>query len=196
MRRILVVDDDPHVCQAVGAWLRQHGFRVSVADGGISGLDALDKATFDLMIVDIFMPDMSGFESIRLFHQRAPGVPLIAISGSAFPDPETSAPDLLRIAAMLGATRCLRKPFKPATLLSVIDACLSETEPHRRHVVTLGAVANTLSKSADGAVEGLPRLKHDPEKHALGRRPGGWIPVFPRDKRGTRLRGDHAQTRG
>jgi hypothetical protein len=37
-------------------------------------------------------------------------------------------------------------------------------------------------------------LEHDPEKHALGLRPDGWIPVFRRDKRGTRLRGDHAQT--
>src|SRR6266478_4889389 len=117
MRRILVVDDDPHICQAIGIWLRQHGFRVSVADRGISGLAALEHSTFDLMIVDVFMPDMRGFESIRVFHHRAPAVPLIAISGSAFPDPETSAPDFLRVAARLGATRCLRKPFKPATLL-------------------------------------------------------------------------------
>ena len=57
----------------MGAWLRQHGFKVSLAEGGASGLDALDKSTFDLMIVDIFMPGMRGFESIRLFHQRAPG---------------------------------------------------------------------------------------------------------------------------
>jgi CheY-like chemotaxis protein len=152
MRRILVVDDDPHVCPAIGRWLRQHGFKVSLADGGVSGLDALDRSTFDLMIVDIFMPDMRGFESIRLFHQRAPRVPLIAISGAAFPDPETSAPDLLRIAASLGATRCLRKPFKPATLLDVIDQCLSEAEPHRKHVAALGAVAGALSKSSDGSV--------------------------------------------
>jgi DNA-binding NtrC family response regulator len=155
MRRILVVDDDPHVCQAMGVWLRQRGFKVSLADGGVSGLDALDRSTFDLMIVDVFMPDMRGFESIRLFHQRAPGVPLIAISGAAFSDAETAAPDLLRIAASLGATRCLRKPFKPATLLGLIDQCLSEAEPHRRHVAALGAVADAQSKSSDGSV-GMP----------------------------------------
>jgi len=152
MRRILVVDDDPHICQAIGIWLRHHGFRVSVADGGVSGLAALEHTTFDLMIVDVFMPGMQGFESIGLFHRRAPGVPLIAISGSAFPDPETSAPDFLKIAGRLGATRCLRKPFKPATLLGVIDECLSEAEPHRRHVATLGAVVSALSKSADGTM--------------------------------------------
>jgi len=152
MRRILVVDDDPHICQAIGIWLRQHGFRVSVADRGISGLAALEHSTFDLMIVDVFMPDMRGFESIRVFHHRAPAVPLIAISGSAFPDPETSAPDFLRVAARLGATRCLRKSFKPATLLSAIDECVSESEPHRRHVATPSAVTNALSKSADETI--------------------------------------------
>jgi CheY-like chemotaxis protein len=152
MRRILVVDDDEQICQAIGIWLRRHGFRVSVADGGVSGLAALEHSTFDLMIVDVFMPGMRGFHSIRIFHHRAPRVPMIAISGSAFPDPETSAADFLRIAADLGATRCLRKPFKPAILLGVIDECLSEAEPHRRQVATLGAVANALSKSAEEAM--------------------------------------------
>jgi CheY-like chemotaxis protein len=93
MRRILVVDDDPHVGLAIRAWLTQHGFRVAIADGGTTGLAALDNSTFDLMIVDVFMPNMRGFESIRLFHRRAPSVPLAAISGYAFSNVETSGAD-------------------------------------------------------------------------------------------------------
>src|ERR1700686_2876243 len=84
MRHILVVDDDPHMGLAIRAWLKRYGFKVAIADGGIAGLAAIDNSTFDLMIVDIFMPDMRGFESIRLFHDHAPTVPLIAISGYAF----------------------------------------------------------------------------------------------------------------
>src|SRR6266404_5682376 len=146
MRRILVVDDDPHICLAIRAWLKRYGFKVTIADGGTTGLVALDDATFDLMIVDIFMPNMRGFESIRIFHQRAPTVPLIAISGYAFSGPETDNLACLKMALGLGATRCLRKPFRPATLLSVIDECLSEAEPHRRYAVTLAAVATALSE--------------------------------------------------
>jgi CheY-like chemotaxis protein len=146
MRRILVVDDDPHICLAIRAWLQRYGFRVSIADGGVNGLAALDHATFDLMVVDIFMPNMRGFESIGRFHERAPTVPLIAISGSAFSALEASSPDFLKMAVGLGATRCLRKPFKPTTLLGVIDECLSEAEPRRKHVVMLAAVANARSE--------------------------------------------------
>lgn len=145
MRRILVVDDDPHICLAIRAWLKRHGFKVAIADGGPSGLLALDNSTFDLMIVDIFMPSMRGFESIRVFHDHAPKVPLIAVSGYAFSGMERASPDFLSLALRLGATRCLRKPFRPATLLSVIDECLSEAEPRRRYVATLAAVTDALS---------------------------------------------------
>jgi CheY-like chemotaxis protein len=135
MKRILVVDDDPLICAAIRAWLEESGFAVFVADGGQTGLDALDSSTFDLMIVDIFMPHMRGFESVRVFHQRAPMVPLIAISGYVFVEQRTPAPDFLRMAIELGATRCLRKPFTPKTLLAVIDQCLSESEAFKLKVV-------------------------------------------------------------
>ena len=75
MKRILVVDDDPLVCSAIRVWLEQRGFMVVIADGGETGLGALNGSTFDLMIVDIFMPHMHGFESVRVFHQRAPSAP-------------------------------------------------------------------------------------------------------------------------
>jgi len=147
MRRILVVDDDPHVGRAIQGWLRDHGFQVQLADSSADGLTALDRFGVDLMIVDVPTPDISCFESIRLFHARAPAVPLIAISGSAVPNGSEAAwtgrPEL---AGSLGATRCLRKPFKPATLLDVIDECLSQAVPHRRYAAMLGAVMNALGE--------------------------------------------------
>jgi len=126
MKRILVVEDDPLICSAVRVWLEERGYAVVVADGGDSGLSALDSSTFDLMIVDIFMPHMRGFESIRIFHERAPAVPLVAMSGYAFANLNSPAPDFLRMALELGASRCLRKPFTPVALLTVINECLAE----------------------------------------------------------------------
>ena len=135
MRRILIVDDDPHIWFAIRAWLKRYGFRVAIADGGANGLAALNNATFDLMIVDIFMPHMRGFESIRIFHERAPAIPLIAMSGYAFANLDSPAPDFLRMALELGAARCLRKPFTPMALLTVINECLAEASSRFAGVV-------------------------------------------------------------
>jgi CheY-like chemotaxis protein len=103
MRRILVVDDDVLIGQAIHAWLKQRGYRVSTAGSGAEGLALLERSAFDLLVVDVFMPNMRGFESIRVFHERAPRIPLIAISGGAFGDPRTTNPDLSALGAIAGA---------------------------------------------------------------------------------------------
>ncbi len=135
---ILVVDDDPMVCMAIEVYLQRNNFRVTIADGGEAGLRALEHALVDLMIVDIFMPHMRGFESIRLFHERAPVVPLIAMSGYAFADLISPAPDFLRMALELGAARCLRKPFTPHALLAAINDCLAEHRANGGMAARLG----------------------------------------------------------
>jgi CheY-like chemotaxis protein len=124
MPRILVVDDDQLVRTAIELCLRRAGHEVVVADGGEAGMRELKSQAFDVMLVDIFMPRMRGFESIRLFHECAPQVPLVAISGYSFAALETPGVDLERMAVDLGAARCLRKPFSPQMLLAVIAECL------------------------------------------------------------------------
>src|ERR1700722_7025111 len=87
---------------------------------------------------------------IAVFHERAPSIPLVAISGYTFSDQNASDAVSLNLALRLGATRCLRKPFGPATLLGVIDECLSEIEPHRKYIATLTAIAHALAEPRGG----------------------------------------------
>ena len=124
MARVLVVDDDPMVCVAIELCLQRQGFDVTVADGAEAGVLALKAAPFDVMLIDIFMPKMRGYESIRIFHERAPGVPLIAMSGYAFANLATPTHEFLAMSLQYGATRYLRKPFTPGSLLAVITDCL------------------------------------------------------------------------
>ena len=132
MSSILVVDDDPMVCTALELCLARHNFLVTIADGGESGLHALEGASFDLMIVDIFMPHMRGFESIRMFHERKPDIPIVAMSGYAFANAER-APDFLRMTLELGAACCLRKPFTPEALLTSVNQCITTPKASVRH---------------------------------------------------------------
>ncbi|MDI1263016.1 MAG: response regulator [bacterium] len=125
MPRVLVVDDDPMVCVAIEVCLRRKGFEVTIADGGEAGMRALDSADFDVMLIDVFMPHMRGFESIRMFSERKPDVPVIAMSGYAFANSER-APDFLRMTIELGAACCLRKPFTPDALLATVNQCIDK----------------------------------------------------------------------
>jgi CheY-like chemotaxis protein len=129
--RVLVVDDDPMVCVAIEVCLQRQGFDVTIADGGEAGMRALDSATFDVMLIDVFMPHMRGFEAIRIFHERAPDIPIIAMSGYAFANTER-APDFLRMTIELGAATCLRKPFTPQALLATVNECLAKSAPSAR----------------------------------------------------------------
>jgi CheY-like chemotaxis protein len=126
LTRILVVDDDPMVCIAIEVCLRRQGMEVTIADGGEAGMRELASGEFDVMLVDIFMPHMRGFESVRIFHERALDIPLVAMSGYAFANADTSSPDFLRMTLELGATHCLRKPFTPAALLAAVNDCLNK----------------------------------------------------------------------
>lgn len=114
------------VCATIEACLARQGFEVTIADGGEQGIKALESASFDVMLIDIFMPHMRGFESIRIFHDRAPAVPLIAMSGYAFASVDTPSPDFLKMTLELGAAVCLRKPFTPTALLAAVNECLGK----------------------------------------------------------------------
>ncbi len=66
---------------------------------------------------------------------HAPTVPLVAMSGYAFANLDSPAPDFLRMALELGAARCLRKPFTPGALLAVVNECLAEARSRFSDVV-------------------------------------------------------------
>ena len=124
MPRVLVVDDDPMVCTTIEVCLTRKGFEVTVADGGEAGMRALEASDFDVMLIDVFMPHMRGFESVRMFRERRPDVPVVAMSGYAFANAER-APDFLRMTIELGAACCLRKPFTQDALLTVVNQCIT-----------------------------------------------------------------------
>lgn len=127
MARILVVDDSSAVRAAIAIMLEREGFDALLVDGGRAGVETVATQEFDVLIVDMFMPEMDGFEFIRSVRQQKPNLPIIAISGGSFGSDAPGAPDFLSMATKLGAIRSLRKPFKPADLYDAINACLART---------------------------------------------------------------------
>jgi len=126
MTRVLVIDDDKSVCIAIETLLRRQNYVAVVADSGELGSKTFEASNFDVVMVDIFMPGMDGLETIKAFRRRAPTVPIVAMSGFRFRSSIASAPDFLGMAAKLGATCCLRKPFGSWQLMAAIDVCLGD----------------------------------------------------------------------
>jgi CheY-like chemotaxis protein len=79
--RILVVDDEPSIREAVREMLEIGGYEVLTAVDGLDGLHALSKSLPDLIISDLNMPRMSGFEFLAVVRQRFPHIATVAVSG-------------------------------------------------------------------------------------------------------------------
>lgn len=79
--RILVVDDEPIIREVSSAVLSKEGYEVRTADGGFSALAELRRSLPDLIISDLRMPNMSGFELLSVVRRRFPHIPVVAISG-------------------------------------------------------------------------------------------------------------------
>ncbi len=79
--RVLIVDDEPLILETTSAIVRSFGFSVRSAPDGFAALKILREVLPDLIIADLRMPSMSGFELLSIVRRRFPHIPTIAISG-------------------------------------------------------------------------------------------------------------------
>jgi len=128
MYAILVIDDDDHVRTAIESILTRKSFEVVVARDGRAGLDVFKARKFDAVVIDIFMPEMDGFATLRALRRLDSSIPIVAMSGRAFTDPKDGAPDFLSMAVKLGASRALQKPFRGDELVDALLQCLAERD--------------------------------------------------------------------
>ena len=128
MASILVIDDDRAVLATIRILLERAAHAVEAVDSSRTGLQLLEARSFDLLIVDIFMPGMDGFETMKLVHQSCPQMPVIVISGQQFRLASERQPDFLHMATRLGAVSSLQKPFRPPELLEAVNGSLSRSQ--------------------------------------------------------------------
>ena len=123
MATILLIDDDEQVRRVFQVTLEGAGYRVLTAESGPHGLRLLQHQEVDLMLVDIFMPDMDGLEVIQLLHKNRPAYKIIAISGGS------GKRNHLDTAKYLGAHDTLKKPFSLQELLQAVAIQLNSSHP-------------------------------------------------------------------
>ena len=119
-KQILVVDDEPRMARFVEMNLELEGYLVSTATSGMEALDKLRRDIPDLVILDVMMPDMDGFETLNRI-RRVSSVPVIMLTVKAEEDDKVHGLEL-------GADDYVTKPFSPRELVSRVKAALRRAE--------------------------------------------------------------------
>jgi CheY-like chemotaxis protein len=125
MARILVLDSDCAVRSALQVLLQLEGFEVAVAENGSTAMQVLRGIRIDLVVLDLNLRGMHGYEVIEQIRAHASDLPIVAMSGLLFRDVTNPGEDVLARAVALGAAVALRKPFRPKELLDAIAAGLA-----------------------------------------------------------------------
>ncbi|BCJ96012.1 DNA-binding response regulator [Anaerocolumna cellulosilytica] len=132
--RILIVDDEKIVQNAIKAAYRSENMEVSVASGGFEAISLVQKYTYDLILLDILMPDMDGFEVIRTIRTSQIHTPIILLSGKT--------EEYNKILGLgLGADDYITKPFSIALLISKSKALMRRNNTYCNktiHDISLG----------------------------------------------------------
>ncbi len=114
--RVLVIEDDEHFRSLTLRWLQSYGIEAEGAAHGARGLALQRQRPADVIVTDIFMPEMEGMETINDLRKEFPEAKIIAMSGR---DPMVKY-DVLEAARQVGAVRTFKKPFRFEELVAAV----------------------------------------------------------------------------
>lgn len=130
MTRILVVDDDAHIRELVGVYLHRDGFDIIEAEDGLNAKRFLDDTKVDLVVLDVMMPNVDGFELCREIRVSS-SIPVLMLTALGETTQKVKG-------LQLGADDYLVKPFDPAELVARVRALLRRYRINTEQMVQVG----------------------------------------------------------
>ncbi len=121
MTSVLVIDDNAEIRELLSQILATLGYEARAAETGALGLDAFRAAPADVVLLDMFMPDRDGLETLRDLRQSNPNVRVIAMTGGG----AYKNVGILKPALLLGARKLLYKPVTPTELRDAIEEVMA-----------------------------------------------------------------------
>ncbi len=131
--RILIVEDNASLARGLTASFRASGFAVDHVTHGVAALDEERLVPYNLMILDVGLPDLDGFEVLRQLRQRGSKTPVLILTARAALNDKVKGLDL-------GADDYLLKPFEPAELEARVRALLRRGQGQPAPALTLGGL--------------------------------------------------------
>jgi two-component system cell cycle response regulator CtrA len=145
--RVLLIEDDENTAQSIELMLKSEGFNVYTTDLGQDGVDLGKVYDYDIILLDLSLPDMSGFEVLRALRVSKVKTPILILSGRAGIENKV-------IGLGYGADDYMTKPFHTDELVARTYAVVRRSKGHAQSVIqTGGLIVNLDSKTVevDGA---------------------------------------------
>ncbi|MCD7742319.1 MAG: response regulator transcription factor [Ruminococcus sp.] len=153
MFHILVVDDDKHTRMLIKAILENASYTVTTANNGREALDVLDLTHIDLVVLDIMMPKMDGYEFTKTLRQANSTLPILMVTAKILPADEKQG-------FLVGTDDYITKPIDEDKLLFRIKALLRRAQIVNEQKIVIGDVTldyNSLTVSRKNEVQQLPQ---------------------------------------
>jgi two-component system cell cycle response regulator CtrA len=135
--RVLLVEDDSSVAKSIELMLQSEGFIVDSTDLGEDGLEIGKLYDYDIIILDLMLPDIEGFEVLRRLRQARVTTPILILSGLSEPDHKIKG-------LGIGADDYLTKPFDKRELVARIQAIVRRSKGHSDSVIRTGRLTVNL----------------------------------------------------
>ncbi|MCD8117650.1 MAG: response regulator transcription factor [Oscillospiraceae bacterium] len=153
MFNILIAEDDRELRQLFSHVLEKNGYTVTGVSNGLEALEATDKTCFDLIITDIMMPEMDGYELVRLLRESGSTVPFLMITAkNEFDD--------MRQGFQAGTDDYMTKPVNVNEMMLRVGALLRRAEMVNERRLTIGSTemdCDSLTVTAGGEKQVLPQ---------------------------------------
>ncbi len=139
-KKILIIDDEPNIAKMIGSRLQANGYDIETAENGEDGLKKVESASPDLIILDVLMPVMDGFEFFKNIKKdpEKSQVPVIVLTGRGGMKDTFEAMD---------ADEFVSKPFDATDLVTKVEACLTKKALlYFKDAVTASKITTELEK--------------------------------------------------
>lgn len=153
MFNIMIVEDDVNQRKLMATVLEQYGYEVLLASDGVEALDVMDKKHVDLIILDIMMPRMDGFELTETLRQSGCNIPILMVSAKQSPLDK-------RKGFIIGTDDYMTKPVDEEEMVLRVGALLRRSKIVNDRKLTVGNTTlfyDALSVSVDGHNQELPQ---------------------------------------
>lgn len=152
--KVLIVEDEPRLSSTLAIGLRAEGFAAVEAANGIDGLWQATENDFDVVVLDIMLPGLNGYEVLRRMRARSVWTPVLMLTAKDGEYDQTDAFDL-------GADDYLTKPFSFIVLVARLRALVRRAAPHKPPMLTAGTLTvdpgRRLVQRGDKALSLTPR---------------------------------------